>query len=194
VNRERGIRRLNRWSLVAVLAVVLGLVSPVAAQAATSYGTVGPSYSKVKLWWNDGSWWAYMWAGSSGWHIERLDRSTATWVDTGVLVDSRTTTLADTLWDGTHLYIASHVATVSTLTSPNVSQSGQPANLARYSYSGGTYTLDAGFPTTISDYSTETRTPQASSGQPGCRSRAAQAPATKRRPTSTPRLWVAPAG
>jgi PKD repeat protein len=169
VNRERGIRRLNRWSLVAVLAVVLGLVSPVAAQAATSYGTVGPSYSKVthpptsdkpqsKLWWNDGSWWAYMWAGSSGWHIERLDRSTATWVDTGVLVDSRTTTLADTLWDGTHLYIASHVATVSTLTSPNVSQSGQPANLARYSYSGGTYTLDAGFPTTISDYSTESMT------------------------------------
>ncbi|HEX5332776.1 MAG TPA: PKD domain-containing protein [Cellulomonas sp.] len=169
MDRARGIRRLNRWSLGAVLVVVLGLVSPVAAQAATSYGTTGPSYSGVthpptsdkpqsKLWWNDGSWWAYMWAGSSGWHIERLDRATASWVDTGVLVDSRSTTLADTLWDGSHLYIASHVATVSTISSPKVSKSGQPAKLRRYSYSGGAYTLDAGFPTTISDYSTESMT------------------------------------
>jgi PKD repeat protein len=169
VDRARGIRGWNRWSLGAVLVVAMGLVAPLPAEAATSYGTVGPAYSTVthpptsdkpqsKLWWNDGSWWAYMWAGSSGWHIERLDRATATWVDTGVLVDSRSTTLADTLWDGSHLYIASHVATVSSIGSPNVSKSGQPAKLRRYSYSAGQYTLDAGFPTTISDYSTESMT------------------------------------
>jgi PKD repeat protein len=132
------------------------------AQAAT-VGTPSITYSGVtnpptadkpqsKLWWNDGSWWANMWTTGSGWSIYRLDRGTASWVDTGVRSDSRGTTSSDTLWDGTHLYIASNVVTLGN------SAAGQPARLYRYSYSDGTYTLDTGFPETISNNSSETLT------------------------------------
>ncbi len=138
------------------------------ASAASSYGYQSIAYSGVanpptsdkpqsKLWWNAGSWWADMWT-SGGWHIFRLDRGTETWVDTGVGNDTRGSTLSDTLWDGSHLYIASHVVAVSTNQAPVASQSGQPAKLYRYSYSNGTYTLDSGFPTQISNNSSESMT------------------------------------
>lgn len=144
-------------------------VSVGTAQAAANYGSPSISYSGVanaptsgkpqsKLWWNDGSWWADMWTTGSGWSIYRLDRSSKTWVDTGVRNDTRGTTLADTLWDGSHLYIASHVVTVTGDGTPNPSVSGQPARLYRYSYSGGQYTLDAGFPTTVTNNSSESLT------------------------------------
>ncbi|RAX17083.1 PKD domain-containing protein, partial [Pseudarthrobacter sp. AG30] len=140
-----------------------------AASADPVYGTQSISYSGVanpptsdkpqsKLWWNDGSWWADIWTTGSGWHIYRLDRGTHTWVDTGLLNDARGNTLADVLWDGTHLYIASHVVAVSTNSSPVVSVTGQPANLYRYSYAGGKYTLDAGFPTVITNNTSESMT------------------------------------
>ena len=139
------------------------------AQAATTYGSPSISYSGVtnpptsekpqsKLWWNDGSWWADMWATGSGWTIHRLDRATKTWVNTGVLNDNRANTLSDTLWDGSYLYIASHVVTVTGEGTPKPSVSGQPAKLYRYSYSAGKYTLDAGFPTTITNNSSEALT------------------------------------
>ncbi|MCO4272850.1 hypothetical protein NG701_00095, partial [Pseudarthrobacter sp. HLT3-5] len=139
------------------------LATSPAASADPAYGTPSLSYSGVsnpptsdkpqsKLWWNAGSWWADMWKTGTGWSIFRLDRGTGTWVDTGVRNDSRNSTLADTLWDGEHLYIASHVVAKS------VSKSGQQARLYRYSYSAGTYTLDNGFPTTINTNSSETMT------------------------------------
>ncbi|HBH59708.1 MAG TPA: hypothetical protein DDY41_16605, partial [Arthrobacter bacterium] len=145
------------------------LVTSPAASADPAYGTPSLSYSGVsnpptsdkpqsKLWWNDGSWWADMWNTGSGWSIFRLDRPTNTWVNTGVVNDTRGSTLSDTLWDGSHLYIASHVVTVSTDATPKVSVSGQPAKLYRYSYSGGTYTLDGGFPTVITNNSSESMT------------------------------------
>ncbi|MFF1883451.1 hypothetical protein ACFVVC_18505 [Pseudarthrobacter sp. NPDC058196] len=111
-----------------------------------------------KLWWNDGAWWADMWKSGSGWHIYRLDRGTETWVDTGLLNDSRPSTLSDTLWDGSHLYIASHVVTLSTEVAPQPSLSGQPAYLYRYSYAAGKYTLDSGFPSVITNNSSESMT------------------------------------
>lgn len=140
-----------------------------AAKAATTYGHPSISYSGVanpptsdkpqsKLWWNDGSWWADMWTTGSGWHIYRLDRSANKWVDTGVRNDTRATTLADTLWDGSHLYIASHVVTLPEDGTPKPSLSGQPAKLYRYSYAAGRYTLDAGFPTIITNNSSESMT------------------------------------
>ena len=46
-------------------------------------------------------------SASQTWHIFRLDRSSETWSDTGVAIDDRPNTLADVLWDGTHLYVAS---------------------------------------------------------------------------------------
>ena len=157
-------KTLRRLSQLVVLSVVVagGLVGTSTAAQAATVGTPSITYSGVnnpptadkpqsKLWWNDGSWWANMWTTGSGWSIYRLDRGTATWVDTGVRTDSRGTTSSDTLWDGTHLYIASnYVTTGSSVTAQ--------ARLYRYSYSGGTYTLDVGFPTVISGSSSETLT------------------------------------
>ncbi|HEX6968288.1 MAG TPA: hypothetical protein VF174_05690, partial [Micromonosporaceae bacterium] len=108
-----------------------------------------------KLWWNDGRWWAVLFdTTSQTHHIFWLDRSTESWVDTGTMVDNRHTTRSDTLWDGTHLYVSSHV----TASSNSAATSGNPARLYRYSYAGATrtYTLDAGFPVNINDYSSET--------------------------------------
>ncbi|MDN4643039.1 PKD domain-containing protein [Arthrobacter sp. PsM3] len=166
-------KRIARWlSQIVVMALVaagglLGISG--SASAASDYGYPSVSYTGVsnpptsdkpqsKLWFNGGSWWADMWTTGTGWQIYRLDVPTKTWVSTGVTNDTRASTLADTLWDGTHLYIASHVVTVSTDTSPKASVPGQPANLYRYSYSGGTFTLDSGFPTTITNNSSESMT------------------------------------
>jgi PKD repeat protein len=109
------------------------------------------SKPESKLWWNDGSWWASMWAGGGGFHIFRLDTLTQKWIDTGVAIDTRAGTRADTLWDGTHLYVASHVFSESP-------SSGFPSRLYRYSYNPllKTYSLDAGFPVSINNYKTET--------------------------------------
>ncbi|MFC0455367.1 PKD domain-containing protein [Arthrobacter liuii] len=156
-------------AVLAALIVAGGVVWSPPASADPVYGTQSFTYTGVsnpptsdkpqsKLWWNDGSWWADMWTTGSGWHIYRLDRAAHSWVDTGVLNDARGSTLADTLWDGTHLYIASHVVGVSTNANPVPSVAGQPAYLYRYSYSGGKYTLDAGFPTVITDNSSESMT------------------------------------
>lgn len=145
------IKRSLTWLAQSVLAVLVVAGSFLAwspvASADPVYGTQSISYSGVanpptsdkpqsKLWWNDGSWWADMWTTGSGWHIYRLDRGTHTW-DTGTLNDARGNTLADALWDGTHLYIASHVVGVSTNSKPVDSVAGQPAYLYRYSYAGG---------------------------------------------------------
>ncbi|MET1063489.1 MAG: PKD domain-containing protein [Arthrobacter sp.] len=162
-----------RWlsqTLVLIMVVagsVLGITST--ASAASDYGYRSISYTGVsnpptsdkpqsKLWWHDGSWWADMWTSGTGWQIYRLDVPSKTWVSTGLTNDTRANTLADTLWDGTHLYIASHVVTVSGDTSPKASVSGQAARLYRYSYSGGTFSLDSGFPTTIMNNSSESMT------------------------------------
>src|SRR5215210_270182 len=81
-----------------------------------------------KLWWNDGFWWASMWDEiSSDNHIFRLEAETQTWIDTHVVLDTRSGTRADTLWDGTHLYVASHGFT-------NTASSGFASQLYRLSY------------------------------------------------------------
>jgi hypothetical protein len=160
--------------IAALLGVVLGIApavgpTPTAASAATGdIGYAGPSTSgdgsaatgekpESKLWWNDGIWWAGLFDTISQTHrIFRLDRSTETWVNTGAMIDNRPKTRSDTLWDGTHLYVASHVRASSSTSAT----SGNPARLYRYSYSPTTktYTLDTGFPVKINDYSSETLT------------------------------------
>jgi PKD repeat protein len=110
-----------------------------------------------KLWWNDGSWWASMFdAASQTHHIFRLDPATETWVDTGTLLDNRPKSRSDVLWDGTHLYVASHVFA----SSASAATSGNPARLYRFSYDPATrtYSRDPGFPVQINNYSTETLT------------------------------------
>jgi hypothetical protein len=119
---------------------------------------VAPTGSKPesKLWWNDGIWWADMWnTATSTFHIYKLNTATQTWSDTGTQLDGRTGTRADVLWDGTHLYVASHVFSTCGC---SASSFGNPSRLYRYSYNGTTktYSLDSGFPTDINETSTET--------------------------------------
>lgn len=156
--------------LGALFAIVpLGRSANIAANADTGdIGYAGPSTAgdgsaatgekpESKIWWNDGYWWASLFdAVSQDHHIFRLDRSTETWVDTETMIDNRSKTRSDTLWDGTHLYVSSRVRASSS----SGASSDNPARLYRYSYSSSTktYTLDAGFPVQISDYSSETLT------------------------------------
>ena len=102
-----------------------------------------------KLWWNDGSWWGSLCATDNHYHIFRLNLANNSWVDTGTMLDDRPTTKADTLWDAAKqkLYVASHVFTTSAASTTTQSNWGR---LYRYSYSAGSYSLDPGFPVTVS--------------------------------------------
>ncbi|SIM50377.1 hypothetical protein [Micromonospora cremea] len=147
--------------------VPAGLATPAAA-APGDLGYVGPSTSgdgsaatgekpESKLWWNDGAWWAVLFhTGSQTHHIFRLDRSSQQWMDTGTIVDNRPKTRSDVLWDGTKLYVSSHVRASSS----TGAASGNPARLYRFSYDVATktYTRDTGFPAQITNYSSETLT------------------------------------
>src|SRR5919112_2302322 len=96
-----------------------------------------------KLWFNDGTWWASMFNRTAEeYHIYRYNRTTHTWGDTGTLIDERNSSKADTLWDGSHLYVAT--AGACTTCSP------QSARILRYSYDAVSkrYSLDPGFPVT----------------------------------------------
>jgi PKD repeat protein len=162
-------RRLQ-LAVVSLGIAALGMVAvPPADAAQGDIGFQGPSFTGVsaptgekpesKLWYNDGRWWASMFAPASGaWHIFYLDRSTnpKSWVDSGTAIDNRANTLSDTLWDGGKLYIASHVKATSNTTS----QTGQPSRLYRYTYNSTSksYTLDTGFPNNINNVSSETLT------------------------------------
>lgn len=170
------LRRSRRWGLAGVLVLALALIGVLAPQSARAdsgdIGYLGPSTTgaanpptsdkpQSKLWYNDGQWWAVMFDSSTmSWHIFRLDRVNEAWVDTGTPVDDRPQTLADALWDGQHLYIASNWVTVSTQNVSKASISGRPARLYRYSYDTTTkaYTLDPGFPSTINNNSSESLT------------------------------------
>jgi len=153
-----------------VALTMLGLWVDAAGTATGDVGFAGPSTAgtggaasgekpESKLWFNDGRWWASMYDSTSGtYHIWWLNRSASpeTWVDTGVVIDNRPTSRADTLWDGHHLYVASAV-----FASNNTSATtGIPARLYRFSYNSAqrTYTLDAGFPVNIDNTSSETIT------------------------------------
>src|SRR3990170_4198557 len=144
-----------RGVLAAALISILAFTAPAASadpgdigyqdQSWTGFSAnVPPSGSKPesKLWFNDGFWWANMYDTASGdFHIFKLDTATQAWVNTGVLTDDRPNTMSDVLWDGTKLYVASHVFQDS------ASTTGFQSRLYRYSYTAATdtYTLDAGF-------------------------------------------------
>jgi hypothetical protein len=151
------IRRLSVL-LSVLLFVGVAVVRPTPAAAAADVGYEGPGYTSTaptgekpesKAWFNAGSWWASLWdTVSSRYEIFKLNTGTQTWSSTNVALDTRSGSKADTLWDGAKLYVSSHVFTTSPAT-------GSPSYLYRFSYAGGTYTLDAGFPATINNYKTE---------------------------------------
>jgi hypothetical protein len=143
------------------LVVTLWALLAGAAQAAVPttyqgfpYGssvTSSPTADKPqsKLWFQDGSWWSLMLSPSDNLvHIFEL-RADHTWRDTGTVVDKRSYSTGDALWDEqtNKLYVASRAG-------------GSAAKLVRISYSPLTrrYSVDAGFPVNISPGSSESIT------------------------------------
>lgn len=138
-----------------------------------------------KLWWNDGFWWGSLWSTSANkYRIHRFDWDNQCWQNTGPDIDDRTKSLADALWDGSYLYIASHMAKTS---------SG-PARLYRYSYSSGSksYSLDSGFPVQVNNESSETLTLAKDSAGKLWVSWTADNNIMVNRSTSNDRTWGAP--
>ncbi|MDX1416287.1 MAG: hypothetical protein R3293_18965, partial [Candidatus Promineifilaceae bacterium] len=146
-----------RYILIGVIALgILVLSGGVPAEASTPIeegyldftwsGSLGNNEvtaekPESKLWWNDGHWWASMWSASgSAYHIFKLDWSTQNWQDTGVSLDDRPDSRADILWDGSKLYVVSHVWEGSA----GSANAGDRGELYRYSYSSGSYTKDFG--------------------------------------------------
>lgn len=117
-------------------------------------GSPSGSKPESKLWWNDGSWWAAMWDVATGdFYVHELDLATHTWVRTATRLDTRADSRADALWDGTHLYVASHAFAEGSSSTPTAT-----AELRRFSYdaSSDSYTLDPGFPVSINTAKSET--------------------------------------
>ena len=106
-----------------------------------------------KLWVWDGSWWGILWdhdpanKNHNAFYIERFDLSSQAWTNTGVEVDDRDRSHADVLWDpaSLNLYVASTI------------DSGG-AKLFRYSWEGGRYVADQGFPIHLTDDGSESIT------------------------------------
>src|SRR3990170_3088302 len=161
------------FRILAVLLFIAGSLPGIGvstAQASTpvtagyrdfSFGTSGPSTPtgekpESKLWWNDGFWWGSLYNDAAqAYRIYRLELSTQDWVDTGVTLDDRNNSRGDALWDGQHLYIASHIFTTNGQPTTSPSTWGR---LYRFSYNASTkiYSLDAGFPVTVTKGKSET--------------------------------------
>jgi PKD repeat protein len=125
--------------------------SSAGAGSVSHYAPTGQK-PESKDWFAYGYWWADLWSASGGHHIFQLDRTKNAWVDTGVSIDPRPNTSADALFDGQHLFIASHVYTDS-----SGGQSGNPAWLYRYAFDGTKWSADME-PAQINNMSSETLT------------------------------------
>ena len=133
------------------------------AQAASNVGYRDFSYAasgvsaptgqkpQSKLWFNDGSWWGILFNKSAEeYHIYQYNWATHAWSDTGTLVDERNSSSADALWDGASgkLYVAS----AGPRSSDPATNNANSGHFLRYSYNSTTkrYSLDQGFPVTVS--------------------------------------------
>jgi PKD repeat protein len=162
-SHSRGIPivRVFRLGLSAgLVAVMLSFPTAVSGDAGDA-GIQGPSYAgaagdptgekpESKLWFNDGAWWGSLWdTASSRYEIFRFNATTQSWASTNVALDARSNSRADTLWDGSKLYVASHVYSQT--------QGTVPSYLYRFSYNPSTdvYSLDAGWPQAINNVRSE---------------------------------------
>ena len=168
--RRKGPRRFSR-RLLAVTAILIATTvgAWTGALAAVGFhdfsfangdGLTAPTGSKPesKAWFNDNDWWAVMFNPTlHGTDIYKLDLATQRWTDTGTPVDDRPTAKGDTLWDQTSgkLYIVSNLHVNSAASTTNSSNWGR---LYRYSYDSGAkvYSLDSGFPVTVTKGKEET--------------------------------------
>jgi hypothetical protein len=151
-----GAPRPRTWRRrIALAGALASIVVPVVASPAGALGFRDFSYAGVtaptadkpqsKLWLNNGFWWSSMWNAATARHeIYRLDWASQTWGTTGVPIDTRHQSTADTLWNGTHLYVVS--------AGPNAGLATQSARVFRFTYdpAAKSYALDPGFPVTVS--------------------------------------------
>ena len=153
----------DRLRAVLGLVVIVGLSTTLSSQVGyqgpaltgvgPSAGTPEPTASKPesKLWFNDRTWWGCLWSASAqAIRIHRLNALDHTWVDTGIEIDRRPDSHSDTLQDDTKLYISTHEFSHGAGGGSN-----DPQFFLRFSYAGGTYTLDPGYPVQIGDAATE---------------------------------------
>jgi hypothetical protein len=146
--------------LVSIVALVAGpIVSAPSALAQgvpvtykdfvySSAANAAPTQDKPqsKLWYQAGAWWAVM-ATPSNSGVGIFELVGHSWRNTGVIVDDRPTSTADTLWQNNKLYVASRTSSGS-------------LRLYRLSYlnASRSYSIDAGFPVQIASGGTETIT------------------------------------
>jgi hypothetical protein len=168
--------KVNLINLVLIFVVIYGLLFgntvPVSASTPVEAGYRDFTYPngvggnseptgekpESKLWWNDGYWWGSLWSSTGGaYHIYRLELSSQDWVDTGVALDDRIDSRADTLWDqaSQKLYVVSHIFAAN---AGAPAPAGERGELYRYSYDSQakTYALDSGFPIEITGGESET--------------------------------------
>src|SRR3954447_11025417 len=142
-------------ALLAAPSVASGDTGDVGVEGLSHAGTGTPTGTKRAesvLWYNDGSWWGNLWdTATSDFHIFRFDPAQG-WVDTKVTTESRANTHHDVLWDGSPLYIASHLFVNDGVPA----QAGGPATLYRYSYNTATDTYTLAGSSKINDQKTET--------------------------------------
>jgi hypothetical protein len=135
----------------------IGFQGPPLAGSGPSVGNPTPTQSKPesKLWHHDGAWWGSLWSASAlAYHIHRLDAASNTWIDTGAVVDARPDSNSDALVVGAKLYLVTH----EFATGGGGGGNGNELQVLRFSYDGASYVLDAGFPVTVADSSTEAAT------------------------------------
>lgn len=167
--------RRRLWLIVAIALLAVGSLQigyPLVAQASSpveqgyrdyAYGsscnsTPTGEKPESKLWFNDGIWWGSLCNPSANeYHIYRLDLTSQSWVDTGTVLDDRAASKADALWDQAtgKLYVVSHLYTTN---GQPTSSSSQWGRLYRYSYHSASksYSLDPGFPVTVTRGKSET--------------------------------------
>ncbi len=166
--RESGARKWLQIVLVCAATFGLNLQTAQAQTCASTAVTKGyrdfnfgstvynlPTAEKPehKLWWNDDFWWGSLWDPSANkYRIHRFNLSSQCWTSVGPDIDDRSQSLADALWDGSKLYIASHISELTSATGNG--------RLYRYSYNSSTdtYSLDSGFPVDVNSDESETLT------------------------------------
>lgn len=131
--------------------------APFTGPEAVRFGPAGsPSpvthANQSRLWYADGGWWAVLLDGETLTHrIFSLDAETASWTDTGVVVDERRGARQDVLWDGETLVVASAGADP---------EPDDALTITRFSYDPAArrYARDANFPVPITAVGVEGQT------------------------------------
>jgi hypothetical protein len=158
--------RLSRRAVFAGAVALLCLAAAAPARAALvgtssldygfDYGNTvsAPTAEKPqsKAWVRDGTWFAAMWNKSAPdtdgdgklgrYETFKLDRSTTPtrWQSEGVAIDERSKSSADTLWDGSWLYVATAVRPCGT-----ICPADEDTRILRYVWNGGTFVQDTSF-------------------------------------------------